>query len=138
MLNHIVLQGRIARDPELRYTPSEIPVCSFTMAVERDRKDADGERKVDFIDCVAWRSTAEFIMKYFSKGSGAALSGRLQIRGWTDKDGNKRRTAEVLVEEIYFGLGYRSEAKKDTGDYYTSSYETGFHESYDDGGEMPF
>lgn len=134
MLNHIVLQGRLTKDPELRYTPSEIPVCSFNLAVERDRKDAStGERKIDFIDCVAWRATAEFIKKYFSKGSGAALSGRLQIRDWTDKDSNKRRTAEVLVEAIYFGLGDRSEAKTASG-----GYDTGFQEISGEDGELPF
>lgn len=122
MLNHITLQGRLTKDPELRYTPGNTPVCSFTLAVERDRKDANDERQVDFIDCVAWRATAEFVKKYFSKGSGAALSGRLQIREWTDKDRNARRTAEVVVEAMYFGLGDRSEART-AGGYDTGSRE---------------
>lgn len=113
MLNHIALQGRLTKDPELRYTPGNTPVCSFTLAVERDRKDAGGERQVDFIDCVAWRQTGEFVSKYFTKGSGATVTGRLQIRDWTDNDGNKRRSAEVIVEAAYFGLGDRSKAKEE-------------------------
>ena len=103
MLNHITVMGRMARDPETRYTRSNTPVCSFTLAVERDRKNEDGSRATDFIDCVAWRSTAEFISKYFRKGSMAVAAGRLQLRDWTDKNGNKRRQAEILCENVYFG-----------------------------------
>ena len=92
MLNHIVLMGRLTRDPELRYTQSQIPVASFTLAVDRDFGGRDGgEKQTDFIDIVAWRSTAEFVSKYFTKGSMAAVSGRLQIRDWTDREGGKRR-----------------------------------------------
>lgn len=102
MLNHITIMGRLTRDPELRRTGSGIAVTSFTVAVDRDYK-AGTEKEVDFIDCVAWRQTGEFVAKYFTKGRMAVVSGKLQIRGWTDKDGNKRRTAEVIAENVYFG-----------------------------------
>ena len=103
MLNHITIQGRLTRDPELRYTGSGTPVAGFALAVDRDFADkATGTREVDFIDCVAWRATGEFAAKYFSKGSMAVVSGRLQMRDWTDKDGNKRRSAEVVADNIYF------------------------------------
>lgn len=108
MLNHITIMGRLTRAPELRYTASNTPVVSFTLAVDRDRTDANGVRDTDFIDCVAWRQTAEFVSKYFQKGSMAVVSGRLQLRDWTDRDGGKRRSAEVLVENIYFGETKRS------------------------------
>lgn len=104
MLNHIVIMGRLTRDPDLRYTQSQLPVVSFTLAVDRDFSGKDGsEKQTDFIDCVAWRSTAEFVSKYFTKGSMAAVSGRLQLRDWTDREGSKRRSAEVIVDNIYFG-----------------------------------
>ena len=110
MLNHITIMGRLTRDPELRYTQSQTPVASFTLAVDRDFASRDGgERQTDFIDCVAWRQTGEFVSKYFSKGSMAVVSGRLQIREWTDRDGNKRRTAEVVAENVYFGESKRRE-----------------------------
>ena len=104
MLNHIVIMGRLTRDPELRRTGSGIAVTSFTVAVDRDFAPKDGgERETDFIDCVAWRQTGEFVSKYFTKGRMAVVSGRLQIRSWTDKDGNKRRSAEVVADNVYFG-----------------------------------
>ena len=104
MLNHITIMGRLARDPELRRTGSGIAVASFTVAVERDFGSRDGgEKEADFIDCVAWRQTGEFVSKYFTKGRMIVVSGRLQIRSWTDKDGNKRRTAEVVADDCYFG-----------------------------------
>ena len=104
MLNHITIMGRLTRDPELRRTGSGVAVASFTVAVDRDFGGRDGgERETDFIDCVAWRQTGEFVSKYFTKGSMIVVSGRLQIRGWTDKDGNKRRTAEVVADNVYFG-----------------------------------
>ena len=104
MLNHIVIMGRLTRDPELRRTGSGVAVTSFTVAVDRDFSPKDGgERETDFIDCVAWRQTGEFVSKYFAKGRMAVVSGRLQIRSWTDKDGNKRRTAEVIADNVYFG-----------------------------------
>ena len=109
MLNHIVLMGRLTRDPELRRTGSGIPVTTFTLAVDRDfggNRDT-GEKETDFIDIVTWRSTAEFVSKYFAKGRMAVVSGRLQIRNWNDKDGNKRRSAEVVADNVYFGSSKR-------------------------------
>lgn len=103
MLNHIALMGRLARDPELRHTQSGLPVTSFSIACERDFKDANGEKVTDFIDIVAWRSTAEFVSKYFTKGRMAVASGRLQLRDWKDRDGNKRRSAEIVTDNVYFG-----------------------------------
>lgn len=104
MLNHITLMGRLTRDPELRRTSSGIACCNFSLACERDIASTQtGQRETDFIDCVAWRNAAEFVSKYFSKGSMAAVSGRLQVRSWTDKNGNSRRTAEILCDNIYFG-----------------------------------
>ena len=107
MLNHIVLMGRLTRDPELRYTGSNIPVASFTVAVDRDFGKGE-ERATDFINVVAWRQTGEFVSKYFTKGSMIVVSGRLQIRSWNDKEGNKRRTAEVVADNVYFGESRRS------------------------------
>ena len=110
MLNHITIMGRLSRDPELRRTGSGVAVASFTLAVDRDfGKNENGERETDFIDCVAWRQTGEFVSKYFTKGRMAVVSGRLQIRGWTDKDGNKRRTAEVVADNVYFGDSKRDD-----------------------------
>lgn len=103
MLNYIVIIGRLTRDPELRHTRSGISVASFTVAVDRDFGTKGAEKETDFIDCVAWRSTGDFVSKYFSKGSMIVVAGRLQIRGWTDNDGNKRRTAEVVADSVYFG-----------------------------------
>lgn len=104
MLNKCFFQGRLTRDPELRHTQSGTAVASFALAVDRDFKDkSTGERATDFIDVVAWRSTAEFVSRYFTKGRIAVVDGRLQIRDWTDKDGNKRRSAEVVAESVYFG-----------------------------------
>lgn len=108
-LNHIDVMGRLVRDPELRHTNSSIPVASFTLAVDRDRKNENGEKETDFIDVVVWRNTAEFVSKYFSKGKLAIVSGRLQMRDWTDKDGNKRRNAEIQADSVYFG-----ESKRET------------------------
>lgn len=103
MLNHIVVMGRLTRDPELRKTAAGVSVTSFSVAVDRDFSQQDGQKETDFLDVVAWRNTAEFAAKYFLKGRMAVISGRLQIRNWEDKDGNKRRTAEILAENIYFG-----------------------------------
>ena len=104
MLNHITIMGRLVRDPELRRTGSGIAVASFRIAVDRDYSPKDGgERKADFIDCVAWRQTGEFISKYFTKGRMIVVEGRLEMRDWTDKEGNKRRNAEVIVANAYFG-----------------------------------
>ena len=104
MLNQITIMGRLTATPELKNTPSGTPVTTFTLAVERDFKDKEsGQRTTDFIDCVAWRSTAEFVARFFTKGRMAVVSGRLQLRNYTDKDGNKRRAAEVVAENVYFG-----------------------------------
>ena len=104
MLNHIIIMGRLVREPELRRTGSGVAVTSFRLAVDRDfGKSENGEKETDFIDCVAWRQTGEFVAKYFTKGRMAVVSGRLQIRPWTDKDGNKRQAAEVVADNVYFG-----------------------------------
>ena len=112
MLNHITIMGRLTRDPELRRTGSGVAVASFSVAVDRDfGRNENGEKETDFIDCVAWRNTAEFVSKYATKGRMVVVSGRLQIRSWTDKDGNKRRTAEVVADNVYFG-----DSKRDNND----------------------
>lgn len=103
MLNKIFVMGRLTKNPELRRTNSGTAVTSFTLAVDRNFKNADGTKETDFIDVVAWRSTAEFTAKYFSKGRMAVVEGRLQMREWQDKDGNKRRSAEVIADNVYFG-----------------------------------
>ena len=116
MLNHITIMGRLTRAPELRRTGSGVAGASFTVAVDRDFGGRDGgERETDFIDCVAWRQTGEFVSKYFTKGRMAVVSGRLQIRSWTDKEGNKRRTAEVVADNVYFGDSKRD---NDSGSSY--------------------
>ena len=118
MLNHITIMGRLTRDPELRRTGSGVAVASFTVAVDRDFSPKDGgEKETDFIDCVAWRQTGEFVSKYFTKGRMIVVSGRLQIRSWTDKDGNKRRTAEIVADNVYFGDSKRD---GDSGSAYSA------------------
>lgn len=140
-MNQVVLMGRLTRDPELRRTQSGTAVTSFTLAVDRGFKDSDGERKTDFIDCVAWKGTGEFISKYFTKGQMMAVSGSLQIRDWTDKDGNKRRFAEVLVNRAYF----TGNSKNDYTDNPTASHNdltpvsgSEFAEMTQDDGDLPF
>lgn len=131
MLNRIILMGRLTRDPELRHTQTGTAVASFTLAVDRDFKDKQtGEKATDFIDVVAWRNTAEFVSKFFSKGRMASVDGRLQIREWIDRDGNKRRNAEVLADSVYF-----SDSKRDSDSVSDSSGE--FSEIQDEG-ELPF
>ena len=121
MLNHITIMGRLVRDPELRRTGSGVAVASFTVAVDRDFGGRDGgEKETDFIDCVAWRQTGEFVSKYFTKGRMIVVSGRLQIRSWNDKDGNKRRTAEVVAENCYFGDSKRD--GESTGSFGGNTY----------------
>ena len=111
MLNHITIMGRLTRDPEMRRTGSGVAVANFTVAVDRDFSSKDGgEKETDFIDCVAWRQTGEFVSKYFTKGRMAVVSGRLQIRSWTDKDGGKRRSAEVVADNVYFGDSKKEES----------------------------
>ena len=119
MLNHITIMGRLTRDPELRRTGSGIAVASFAIAVDRDFSGRDGgEKETDFIECVAWRQTGEFVSKYFTKGRMIVVSGRLQVRSWTDKDGNKRRTAEVVADNCYFGDSKRDgDNSSTTGTY---------------------
>lgn len=142
MLNRIIIMGRMVRDPELRSTATGTPVASFTLAVDRDYKPKDGEKATDFIDCVAWRSTAEFVSKYFAKGRMAIVEGSLQFRDWTDKAGNKRRTAEVIADRVFFG----DSKKEETGSFgFTHEAQPmaqsgGFTEIPDsaDDGDLPF
>lgn len=149
MLNRITLMGRLTRDPELRRTQSGTAVTSFSLAVDRDFKGQGGERETDFIDIVAWRATAEFVSKYFSKGRMAVVEGRLQIRDWTDREGGKRRSAEVIADNVYFG-----DSKRDGDSGYESAPAYGapaggkssapvdahsdFAEIGDEDGELPF
>ncbi len=149
MLNHIDLMGRLTRDPELRRTQSGIPVTSFRIAVDRDFQSKDGgDKQTDFIDIVAWRNTAEFVAKYFTRGRMAVVSGRLQIREWTDKDNNRRTTAEVVADNVYFGDSKRDSAAPGQGG---QSYDRPPYGNYDappaisadfseadDDGELPF
>jgi single-strand DNA-binding protein len=148
MLNHIVLMGRLTRDPELRRTQSGVAVASFTLAVDRDFQSRDsGEKQTDFIDIVAWRNTAEFVSKYFTKGRMAVVSGRLQIRDWTDREGGKRRSAEVVADNVYFGdskkdgaapaQGGSSYDRPSYGNYDAPAISADFSEAEDDG-ELPF
>lgn len=109
MLNRVTIAGRMARDPELRHTNTGTAVTSFTLAVDRDFKDQSGERLTDWIDCVAWKSTAEFLCNYTQKGSLVIVDGRLQVRDWTDNNGNKRRSVEVIADNVYFGERKREE-----------------------------
>ena len=150
MLNHITIMGRLGRDPELRHTQSGTPVASFSLAVDRDFKDKNtGERATDWIDVVAWRSTGEFASKYLSKGRMAVVEGRLQIREWTDKEGNKRRTAEVVANNVYFadsnpndgqGSGQKRTAKNDDFGL-PAGFQPGedsFADLIDDDDDLPF
>ena len=152
MLNKIFLQGRLVADPELRHTPNSIPVTRFTLAVDRNFSSQSGERQTDFIDITAWRKTAEFVSRYFTKGRMAVVSGRLQIRDWTDRDGGKRRSAEVVADSVYFGDSKRDQGS--SGDFappsggqsysdYTGGYTSpvtasDFAELDDDDGDLPF
>ena len=149
MLNKIVIMGRLVRDPELRRTQSGTAVTSITLAVDRDFKAEDGSRETDFIDVVAWRSTAEFIAKHFSKGRMAVVEGRLQIRDYTDKDGNKRKNAEVVADNVYFGdskpdggKSYGTTAADSYGGYggayATGGYGGGYAMQDDDEGTLPY
>ena len=131
MLNRIIVMGRLTRDPELKRTQGGVAVTSFSLAVERDFKDQSGERGVDFIEVVAWRAAAEFVCKYFTKGRMAVVEGRLQMRDWTDRDGNKRRSAEILADNVYFGDS-KSEKPAEA-----APPQEGFEE-VDDAGELPF
>lgn len=145
MLNHIAAMGRLTRDPELRRTNSGTAVASFSIAVDRDYSGKDGgEKKVDFLECVAWRTTGEFISKYFSKGRMIVVDGRLEMRDWTDKDGNKRRSAEINVANAYFGDSKKDGAEGNQTATKLSSYQAptevddGFHEIDDIDSFLPF
>ncbi len=155
MLNHIVLMGRLTRDPELRRTGSGVAVASFTLAVDRDYAAQGAEKETDFVDIVAWRNTAEFVSKYFAKGRMAVVTGRLQIRNWQDKEGNKRRSAEVVADNVYFGDskrdaeasgayappaagGYAPPPAAPSGGYGAPSGGDQFAGLTDDDGELPF
>lgn len=131
-LNHIDIMGRLTKAPELRYTAQGTPVTSFTLAVDRDYQSGGSERQTDFIDVVAWKATAEFVSKYFSKGSMAIVTGRLQIRDWEDKNGGKRRSAEVVADSVYFG----ESRKRDTDGVNVDPPK--FEEMEDDGDTLPF
>lgn len=135
MLNRIVLMGRLTRDPELRKTQSDTPVCSFSLAVDRDYKKEGEKKETDFIDIVAWRSTAEFVRNYFAKGRMAVVEGRLQIRDWTDKDGGKRRSAEVIADRVYFGDS-KPDGKPASRGIDVSASD--FAEISEEDGELPF
>jgi len=147
-MNQIIIMGRMTRDPELRHTPNGVSVASFTLAVDRGFTPKDGgERQTDFIDVVAWRNSAEFVSRYFTKGQMAAVVGRLQIRDWTDKEGNKRRSAEVIAESIHFTESKRSressfgsaEPKDDMSVGYTTPVApSDFTELDMDDGDLPF
>ena len=143
MLNKCFFMGRLTRDPELRHTQTGTPVASFSLAVDRDFKDKQtGEKATDFIDVVAWRNTAEFVSRFFTKGRMAVVVGSLQMRDWTDKDGNKRRSAEVIAESVYFGDSKRDvDSGQPSSSGYPGSYSApsdSFADMKDDDGELPF
>jgi len=144
MLNRIIIMGRLVRDVELRHTQSGTSVASFTLAVDRDFKNKDtGEKSTDFIDVVAWRSTAEFVSRYFTKGRMAVVEGRLQIRDWTDKDGGKRKSAEVVADNVYFGDSKQSGTASASSPAPVPNFDTPpatdqFKELDGDDGELPF
>ena len=134
MLNHVTLMGRLTKDPELRTTTGSVSVASFSLAVDRDFSGKDGgEKQTDFIDCTAWRGTAEFVNKYFKKGSMVVVSGRLQMRDWEDRDGNKRRSYDVVCENVYFG-----EARNGSAATSTASENKEVDSGEVDTGDYPF
>lgn len=140
-LNKIFLQGRLTRDPELRRTGSGTAVTSFSLACDRDFKSLSGEKETDFIEVVAWKNTAEFVSKYFSKGRMAVVDGRLQIRDWTDKAGNKRTTAEVVADNVYFSDSKRSESndnQKENFNALSGRLSDDFVPISEEDGEIPF
>ena len=135
MLNTITIMGRLTRDPELRRTQNGVAVASFTLACERDFAPQGADKETDFIDVCVWRSTAEFVEKYFQKGQMAVVTGRLQIRNWEDKEGNKRRSAEILADHVYFGEAKRDKAMQGEPQY---DPQGGFSEIEDDDPDLPF
>ena len=138
MLNHIVLMGRLVRDPELRRTQNGTAVASFTLAVERDYRGDTEKKQTDFIDIVAWRNTAEFVSRYFTKGRMAVVSGRLQIRDWTDRDGDKRKSAEVVADNVYFGDSKRDSSINSYPKENSAPLTASDFEEIDDDEELPF
>ena len=141
MLNKVVIMGRFTKDPELRRTGSGTAVTSFSLACDRDFKSQSGDKETDFIEVVAWKNTAEFVSKYFSKGRMAVVEGRLQIRDWTDKDGGKRRSAEVVAENVYFADSKRSESndnQKENFNALSGRLSDDFVPISEEGGEIPF
>lgn len=141
MLNKIILMGRLARDPELKRTTSGTAVTSFSLACDRDFKSRSGDKETDFIEVVAWKNTAEFVSKYFSKGRMAVVDGRLQIRDWTDKAGNKRTTAEVVADNVYFADSKRSESndnQKENFNALSGRLNDDFVPISEEDGEIPF
>lgn len=139
MLNKIFIMGRLTRDPELRRTQTGTPVASFTLAVDRDFKDKQtGERSTDFVDVVAWRQTGEFVSRYFAKGRMAVVEGRLQIREYTDKEGNKRRTAEVVADQVYFGDSKKDGQTNNASGGYSYPDPGEFADLPDDYDDLPF
>ena len=148
MLNHIVLQGRLGSDPELRTTPNGVEVCTVNIAVDRDRKDQNGERQADWVTIQAWRGTAKFLSQYFQKGRMILVDGRLQMRNWTDKEGNKRTASEVVADNIYFSDKRNDEEKIHDplnglinnmgGTSYGTPSTDSFAELSDNDGELPF
>ena len=138
-LNHITIMGRLTRDVELRYTQSNTPVASFNLAVDRDFADKETKEKAtDFIDVVAWRQTGEFVSKFFTKGSMAVVSGRLQIREWQDKEGNKRRSAEIVADNVYFGESKRTQDGGNTHTAQGAAQNDTFSELSAKDGDLPF
>ena len=152
MLNKIIVMGRLTHDPELRRTGSGTPVCSFSIACDRDFKSQSGEKETDFFDVVAWRATGEFVSKYFAKGRMVVVEGRLQIREWQDKEGNKRRSAEVIADNVYFGDSRRDSSGDSGSGSYGGGYSapaggyapavgggaSGFAEIDEEDGDLPF
>lgn len=137
MLNKVVLMGRLTRDPELRHIPSGKSVASFSVACDRDFKSTDGQKETDFIDCVAWGATAEFVSNHFNKGSMAAIEGRLQVRSWKDKDGGNRKSVEVVASNVYFADSKRKEMQDPLNQLATAAEQ--FADDDDDlEGELPF
>ena len=138
MLNHITIMGRLTRDPELRRTASGVAVASFTVAVDRDFAEKGKEKETDFIECVAWRQTGEFVSNHFTKGRMIVVSGRLQIRKWKDKDGNNRYTAEVVADNVYFGDSKKEEAPAQNGFAKPQAPASDFAMLDDDDAQLPF
>jgi single-strand DNA-binding protein len=133
MLNNVVIMGRLTRDPELRRTQSGTAVTSFTMAVDRDFKSQSGEKETDFIDVVAWRNTGEFAAKYLANGRMAAVEGRIQVRNWQDKDGNRRKSVEVVADNVYF-----ADSKRDSKPQESRTVDDQEFDEIEDDGDFPF